>query len=165
MQLLELAVERLIYHDNGALHWRAPAPRYGLEGREAGVVSTTDGYRYIKIAQKRIPAHRIVFWIHHGYVPEEIDHINRVRDDNRIENLRDCRHVENSRNQGIQRKVKSSEYKGVVWDKSRGKWMASTKMEGRSVFLGRFDRETDAALAYNEFAKRHFGEFATLNEV
>lgn len=165
MELLKLAEKRLRYSSNGKLYWVDAGRRGDLVGKEAGVVSKTDGYRYVKIMQKRIPAHRIVFFMHHGYAPAEIDHKNRIRDDNRIENLREASRLENSRNISTQSKLKSSKYKGVVFDKARGKWMASTKNKGRSVYLGRFDSEVEAAIAYNQYAAKEFGEFAAVNEV
>jgi hypothetical protein len=165
MDVLDVAKDRLRYMPDGSLWWLSAGTRADLNGARAGSVSSTDGYRYIKVSQKRIPAHRIVFYIHHGYVPKEIDHINRDRDDNRIENLRDAKRQENSRNQSLQKRAKTSRYKGVCWDKSKGKWMASTKVSKKGVFLGRFDTEEDAALAYNRYAKENFGDYASLNEV
>lgn len=58
-----------------------------------------DGYVIIKIKGKQYKAHRLVFAYFNGRFPNgEIDHINRVRDDNRIENLRECSRIENIHN-------------------------------------------------------------------
>jgi hypothetical protein len=54
----------------------------------------------------------------------------------------------------------SSQYKGIYWDSSRGKWRA--KIAG-SIDLGRFDNEIDAAKAYDEAARRYYGDFARTN--
>ena len=57
----------------------------------------------------------------------------------------------------------SSRYKGVVWDTGRGLWRTDIRKNGRSKHLGRFTDETQAALAYDAAARKHFGEFACCN--
>lgn len=162
--LFELLKERLKYTDSGDLIWLHQGTRTDLIGKIAGNKSSTDGYVYIKFMQKRLSAHRFIFYIHHGYLPKEIDHINRVRHDNKIGNLRACEHTHNLGNQSIQSRHKSSKYKGVCWDKNRGKWIASIKINSKSKYLGRYAREEDAAMAYNRAALLVFGVFANLNE-
>lgn len=157
---------KLEYRPDGSLVWLYAGKRSDLVGLIAGTVSSTDGYRYIKYRQKRIVAHRVVFYMHHGYVPDEIDHINRVRDDNRIQNLREATsHTHNLGNQSIQKREKSSKYKGVCWDKNRMKWMAYIKNKGKITNIGRFSSEKDAASAYNSHATMIFGDFANLNDL
>lgn len=56
----------------------------------------------------------------------------------------------------------SSKYKGAHWDKSRNKWHSKIKVNGRTINLGRFDDEQDAADAYAAAAMKYFGEFARL---
>jgi len=94
---------------------------------------------------------------------EIVDHINGKTSDNRIENLRVCTHKENIRNCTLKAKNNKSGYRGVSFDKSRNKWQASIKVDYKSIGLGRFLNKEDAALAYNNFAKKYFGEFARLN--
>ncbi|RKZ99884.1 MAG: hypothetical protein DRQ42_06770, partial [Gammaproteobacteria bacterium] len=82
-------------------------------GKEAGHVSKF-GYRLIKINGKTYRAHRLVFLYHKGYMPEEVDHINGSKSDNRIENLRSANRQENQWN----RKTGSnntSGIKGIAW--------------------------------------------------
>lgn len=93
----------------------------------------------------------------------DTDHINGDGLDNRLCNLRICTRTENSRNQ--RPRGGSSKYKGVCFDKSRGKWIAGIKINYKRKNLGRFKLEEEAAKAYNNAAKKHFGEFARLNEV
>ena len=57
----------------------------------------------------------------------------------------------------------SSKFKGVYWDKPRAKWHSSIQVYKKTVHLGRFDNEPEAALAYDAAARRVFGEFARLN--
>lgn len=153
-------------YDNGKVFWINAGIRTDRNGMEAGSVSKTDGYVYVKFRQKRIGVHRVVYYMHHGVMPSEIDHINRVRNDNRIENLREATtHSQNGGNQSLQTREKTSKFKGVCWDKNRCKWMASIKFNGKRMYLGRYEDEVSAARAYNTAATNYFGEFANLNEV
>lgn len=170
MKELELLVEDLCkmvsYRDDGNLVWINAGRRSDLNGMVVGNVSTTDGYRYIKFRQRRILAHRVVFYMHNKFIPKEIDHINRIRDDNRIENLREAEnHSANLGNQSIQKREKTSKYKGVCWDKNRRKWMAAVKHNGKRINIGRFESEDSAAKAYNDLAIKLFGDFANLNNI
>lgn len=96
-----------------------------------------------------------------------VDHVNRIRNDNRLENLRWCTKSENAMNSkkpNIKNRAKfQSKYKGVFWDKTRNKWLAMAKLNQVGYNLGRFIDEKEAAVAYNNFAKNNYGEFATLN--
>jgi hypothetical protein len=126
-------------------------------GCPAGYIKKKDGYRYICLFGKKRLAHRLVFMYHKGFVPKEIDHINRIKSDNRIENLR-----ASTRSQNMANKTKKSgflsKYKGVTIS-SDGKYQVTVKRE----YIGVFENEIDAAKAYDKVAKELFGEFAYLN--
>lgn len=96
---------------------------------------------------------------------ETADHINLNKLDNRRKNLRRCNQAQNNRNIGIT-KNNTSGYKGV-WlrnDKKRSKrWVAEITFNDKKNHLGSFERPEQAALAYNNAAKKYFGEFAVLN--
>lgn len=105
-------------------------------------------------------------FMHHEIIAiqdgEFIDHINGNPLDNRRENLRKCTHRQNMMN----RKPLSSStsrYKGVSYDQSRKKWRSGITSNGKSLNLGRYSTENEAAAAYNFAAIKHFGEFARLN--
>lgn len=91
---------------------------------------------------------------------KETDHKNGCGLDNRKQNLRICIHAENLRNQKPNSNH-TSRYKGVGWH--RGKWRARIYFNCKCIYLGHFDNEVDAALAYNIAAKQYFGKFARLN--
>jgi hypothetical protein len=93
----------------------------------------------------------------------EVDHRNLNGLDNRRSNLRLCTHAQQMRNKRSLRG--SSRYKGVYWKKDCGRWRAQIGVHGKSIHLGYFQNEIDAALAYNEAALDRFGEFALLNEI
>lgn len=101
---------------------------------------------------------------------QEVDHINRNTLDNRKENLRFCTKHQNQGNRKVTSNS-SSRYKGVRLEppshrKFRTKlWRAELRKNNKTIYLGNFINEKEAALAYNEAAKSYFGEFAHLNNV
>jgi hypothetical protein len=110
-------------------------------------------------------AHRLAWFIYHGIWPkEQVDHINNVKDDNRIVNLREATGSENQANQKPQVGC-SSRYKGVYWNKQICHWRAKIKVNKKPIHLGCYDNEEEAALAYNKAALEHFGEYAKINDV
>lgn len=94
-----------------------------------------------------------------GYV---IDHINGNKFDNRICNLRLATIKENNANRSS-KTGSSSIYKGVSFDSSRGKWISSIQIDGKTKHIGRFDNEREAAVAYDLESFKVYGEFARLN--
>lgn len=83
--------------------------------------------------------------------------------DNRRANLRPGTRVQNMRNSDI-RSDSQSGFKGVTWDASRGKWLASLTMNYKNIYLGRYSDKVEAAKAYDAAAEKFFGEFAKTNE-
>jgi hypothetical protein len=91
---------------------------------------------------------------------DDLDHKNSNGLDCRRNNLREA-HGQNSRNSRIFLSTKTSRFKGV--DRFKGKWRARILVRDKRLGLGNFDREENAALAYNFAALEHFGEFARYN--
>lgn len=122
-----------------------------------------NGYLYLSLKKKRILAHRAAWAIMTGSVPcAEIDHINRVKSDNRWVNLRVATRSQNAMNQS--RRVNSrSGYKGVSWHSKVGKWRASIQAKGRHVHLGYYASAEKAAEKYTEAAKAEFKDFCHEN--
>jgi hypothetical protein len=116
------------------------------------------GYTRARVHGKRVLMHRLIMNPHGGKV---VDHLNGNRRDNRRSNLRECTHGENNRNT---RKYRgTSRFKGVSWCPSRHKWQARIYHNGRTIKLGWFDDEIEAAQAYDRAAIEWFGAFACLN--
>lgn len=92
-----------------------------------------------------------------------IDHINRDKLDNRKCNLRKCNSRENTRNKKGS-KNSSSKYKGVTLTYN-GKWKATIHYDCKDIYMGTFNTEVEAAIAYNNIAKSIYGEFAFLNNI
>lgn len=92
----------------------------------------------------------------------KVDHDNGNRLDNRKQNLRPANNFQHAQNICIRTTpTKTSRFKGVCWHARTQKWMARTAKQ----YLGVFVDETAAAQAYNEAAKRAFGDFAKLNTI
>lgn len=146
---LELVRRSLTYDPaTGILRWRKNEARGGWVNR--------DGYISIRVCGYEYPAHRIAWFLHYGEWPTlEIDHANRVRSDNRIENLRLATKAQNRINCPKQGKHR---FKGVSF--AKGRWLARIKVNGANRHLGSFKTEEEAAAAYRAVAKKVFGEFA-----
>lgn len=93
---------------------------------------------------------------------DRTDHIDGNGLNNQRSNLRPA---SSQQNQANSRSVagSSSLYKGVTWSKDRERWVAQIRVDGKQKHLGRFTDETDAAKAYDDAARRYFGEYARLN--
>ena len=85
--------------------------------------------------------------------------------DYRKDNLIVCTLAERQRLLPKNRKKTSSEFRGVSFSKVDGKWKAGIEVEGQSINLGHFDSEEAAAIAYNEAARKYFGDIAYQNQV
>lgn len=105
--------------------------------------------------------HRFILGLKEG--DPEVDHRNRDRLDNRRENLRPSTRAGNCANKG-KASGRSSRFKGVHWmKKGHGRWVAAIKHRQRSIHIGQFLNEEDAARAYDAKALELFGEFASVN--
>src|SRR6185295_6620023 len=128
-------------------------------GQVAGNVNSR-GYVDIQLHGQRYKAHRLVWLYVHGVWPEiGLDHINGIRSDNRIVNLRYATPSQNQHNRG-KPKNNTSGIKGVYWDKARKKWHAQINLDDTVIYLGRFTDSKDAAKAYATAALKFHGEFS-----
>jgi len=154
-------LKRLTYDpETGDFRWLvAPYRHPKLLGAVAGTPQY--GYTIIRIARRGYKAHRLAWLYMYGEVPHEIDHINCVRSDNRISNLRVCTKAGNSQNTR-KRPNMTSTYKGVSLRRLTGKWKAGIDVSGRRIYLGYYDTEEAAHAAYCEAAQKHHGKFARL---
>ena len=118
------------------------------------------GYVVININDGNIfLAHRLAWLYVYGQMPSKhLDHINGIRHDNRIANLRECSSTENSWNSGL-KKANKSGFKGVSWHRGAGKWQAHINIGGKGAYLGIFETAELASAAYIFKAKETHGEF------
>lgn len=91
-----------------------------------------------------------------------VDHINMNKLDNQKANLRNVSLRQNAINRGKQVNNKSG-FKGVYWRVDKRMWQAGIHVYGKTFYLGIFKNILDAAYAYDNAARRVFGEFARLN--
>jgi hypothetical protein len=134
--------------------------RQAKEGQKAGSLSPSDGYLRIRIDGRGYPVHRLAWLYVYGQWPSgEIDHINRIRDDNRLFNLREASISQNRWNRSKNRN-NTSGLKGVCFNKKEGKWQASIGVYGKLVHLGLHKTIEAAHAAYCAAAEQFHGEFA-----
>jgi len=114
-------------------------------GKQVGCISS-NGYRVVSIKSKNYGIHRIIWLYVYGYLPKEIDHINHVRDDNSINNLREVTHKKNQANKS-KMKNNTSGMNGVSWCKTGRKWRARINVDGKKVNLGSYVNFSDAVNA------------------
>lgn len=135
--------------DTGEVIWKIHGNKNGaLRGMVAGNIGK-NGYRYIKYNGKMYLAHRLIWYLYYGIWPEyQIDHINGLRDDNRIANLRDVTHFMNHQNTKLTRngKLIGTTYRG------KGRWEATCS----GTYLGRFSTEYEAHRAYLTYSQKYF---------
>ena len=102
--------------------------------------------------------HRLIYLYHYGYLPKEIDHINNIKHDNRIENLRSASSSQNSCNRTKQVN-NASGYKGVVFKKSTSLFVATIQYKKVRHYLGAFSTAKEAHTAYCEVSEKYHGKF------
>jgi hypothetical protein len=130
-------VNKLFEYSDGNLYWKNKTNMKTIIGSLAGT-KHSKGYWHVCIYKKNYLAHRIIFLLNHGYLPEFIDHIDGNKLNNKIENLREASKAENLWNQKIHTNNKSG-IKGVHWDKQRRKWKVIIHANKLSHYVGCFD--------------------------
>lgn len=123
-------------------------------GDIAGTIND-NGYRIINIDGKRYRAHRLAWLYVYGVHPSAyLDHINRDRSDNRINNLREVNKQQNSWNHGGNI-ANTSGFTGVSWHKKSNKWRAAIRVNYVQRALGYFDTKEEAHAAYVQAKVEH----------
>lgn len=131
----------------GEFMWKVNRGRLARAEGKAGNYDRA-GYKRVCIDGVRYSAHRLA-WLHtYGVWPSgEIDHINRIKDDNRICNLREVTRSQNIQNSGL-KSTNTSGHRGVTWHKATNKWLAKICIHGKSRHLGLFIHIEDAIDVY-----------------
>lgn len=144
--------------DTGVFVWKVATGRRIKIGYVAG--SPNDkGYLRIQINKARTYSHRLAVLYMDGYFPEEVDHINGVKDDNRWCNLRPCNRLLNAKNSRMLI-TNTSGVKGVFMIKSTGKYRASIMVSGKMMNLGNYNTMQEAEIIVRQAREKHHGEYA-----
>ena len=145
--------------ETGVIIWKVSPSSKSPVGSVAGVVNSA-GYRILTIDGKKYLAHRLAWLYVHGVWPkEDIDHVNRVKTDNRLINLREATRTQNNIN-GRVRSDNKSGFTGVNWHNGSQKWRVTVHKDGKQFQVGMFDDIEEAAAAYKKAAAKLHGEFA-----
>lgn len=111
--------------------------------RETKICKNTAGYSTIRFAGNARLVHRLVFLMVYGYEPKQIDHIDGNPANFEITNLRDCCQTKNMMNKKVQSNSKTG-LKGVFWDKTFKRWVASVAVKGKQYRKTGFKTAEDA---------------------
>ena len=148
--------------EDGVFIWKADRGSNKTKGKVAGNVFVSKSgtkYRYMKIDGKNHKAHQLVFFLYHGYVPKEIDHIDGDGLNNCITNLRPASRSDNMKNQGVRSDNKVGTT-GIWRDEQRNRWQAYIKVDKKQIHLGRFKDLNLAIQARKEAEIKYFGEWS-----
>ena len=154
--LTQERVRALLDYDSesGQMFYKKGAGRGRPTNKPAGWRSS-QGYKMVLIDGKNYRMHRVIWLYVYGYLPEQIDHVNHVRHDNRLCNLRAATNATNHMNRPMQAN-NTSGVVGVYWFKRDKKWDAQIKINGKNVYIGRFANKEDAVAARKQ-AEIDFG--------
>jgi hypothetical protein len=154
----------LFRYCEGKLYWKINASPQVRIGDKAGCLGN-HGYLKFKWKGKGYLAHRIIYEMAYGSIPElyQIDHVNGIRTDNRVDNLRLATRSQNNCNSS-KRKDNASGFKGVNWHKASKKWRARITIFNKEKRLGCFSTKEEAYEARLTAEKKYHGEFVPSEE-
>jgi hypothetical protein len=154
--LSQECLKKLFDYRDGHLYWKN-STRNGWNGKKAGTL-TKKGYWNININNNQYKAHRLIFMLHHGYLPKLLDHADGNKLNNKIENLRAISHRQNLYNRGANKNSKSG-VKNVSWCKKDKKWVV--QINGKHI--GQYIDLELAMLVAQEARDKYHGAFAKHN--
>lgn len=161
--LSQKALKELLHYDpeTGEFTWLVSRGRKAKAGSTAGSLDRHE-YQVIGVQGKLYLAHRLAWLYAHGeFPPNDLDHINRVRADNRLQNLRLATRAENMQNISIP-SSNTSGHVGVSWYKRGQKWQASITVNYKRIGLGCFPNIEDA-IAARKAAEKTYHQFQNEN--
>lgn len=155
----EELLELLSYDENTGLFQWIGSKQEEVLGSSAGSL-VKGGYISITINGKAYRAHRLAWFYKYKVWPiGGLDHINRIRSENWIKNLREASAQQNAFNSSV-RSDSLTGVRGVRFNLNKTKYVALIRVNKRSIHLGTFINLEDASSAYRSACKKHFGVFA-----
>jgi hypothetical protein len=145
-------------YDDGVLRWKVSPSRPVLAGAIAGT-AREGGYRAVKLRGKMYLTHRVIFAMHYGWWPTEVDHIDGNPKNNRVENLRAANKSQNQHN-AHKRRNSRTPLKGVHWCVRDKRWIVSLQAERKKYLGGRYSCLGKAVRQAVNLRRQVHGEFA-----
>lgn len=159
MKTIGLTQGKITIVDDETYEWASKVKWCALKGRN-NFYAVRNSLPDLNGKKRLLRLHREIMKSDEGL---QVDHINGDTLDNRRENLRNATGQQNGSAYRKLKINKTSKFRGVCWIEERQKWAARIQASSKGYNLGRFDREEDAARAYDRAALEKFGEFAQLN--
>ena len=150
----EELIKFVSYNPYTGLFTRIKSKRSDTVGKEIMSVNNT-GYIFARINGKKYLGHRLAWVYMYGEIPDglHIDHINHIRTDNRIENLRLVTNSENHKNRKLEKN--SSGHTGICWKKANKNWEVYINSNGERIYLGVYKDLNDAILVRKKAEKQY----------
>ena len=154
-------LQKLYEYKDGNLYYKTRTSNRINIGDIVGYINKQSGYVELYFNKKKTRAHRLIWIYHNGDIANklQIDHINGIRHDNKIENLRLANNTQNSYNRPKTKKGTSG-YKGVFWNIKGKKWESKIQINGKLKYLGLFPTKELAYEAYCKAAKQIQGDYS-----
>ena len=150
-------LRQIMHYDpeTGIFTWKVQKGRRVKPGDRSGCPDSL-GYLMIIIDRHAYKAHRLAWLYMTGEWPQEIDHINCDRSDNRWANLRLATRSQNGANRRLDSR-RAGCLKGA--SKCNAGWQSKIRIDGNLIYLGTYRTQEEAHKVYCEYAKKHFGAF------
>lgn len=160
-------LRKKIYYEDGNLYWHKEF--YSLNGRRSakpiGTLYKT-GYKHCKFMingeMRSYLVHRLIYWLVKGVWCPVIDHKDRNRLNNHIDNLRESDNIKNIWNRTVSKRNKTG-YLGVFKDDKTSKYRITISIDGKQYIINGFDTPEKAALSRDIIARLIYGDFASYN--
>jgi hypothetical protein len=151
---------KFFYYKNNDLYWLEDYCNKKVAGKQVGTTNSS-GYKQVILNKKSFMVHRIIYEMFKGKIPDklQIDHIDRNKINNSLDNLRLCTNSENCMNKAAQCNNKYNS-KGIYFDKEYQKFRVRIRKNNKRFYLGRFDTLEEATKIYLEAARELHGEFS-----
>ena len=158
-ELTQELILKVLKYDalSGTLIWISNLhSKRAIPGRRAGSLVKSTGYRNISLFGRTYLEHQLIWFIYYGVWPSgQIDHINQVRDDNRIANLRDVSKADNARNRSRNPNSKLGEH-GIWFNQRTNRYVAEITLNGKKVYQKSFE-DIDEAIKERKIKSLELG--------